>query len=247
MGSEGAHDKSGGLENRDRVAEVNRAGLGLVDEVLAEVDVGGIGGVAAVGGEGAEGFGAVAFAGGLVGGRENAAGTWPAGAEVDGADAILVGDHPHVASAHGEDGGIAPYDRGVCDRARERTGDTVADADAGRARCVTVDDPAGDLMAGGRIAGILRLDEDEERAGRVDLPGLARELTEVLRAGATPLGADDTSRLGRSLGVEMGLSLGRADGPKLGESLGSKLGKSDRVDRRPSLTPGKVSPVETRS
>ena len=72
-------------------------------------------------------------------------------------------------------------------------------------------------------------------------------IVELVQLLGTPLGADDTSRLGRSLGVEKGLSLGRSDGLKLGESLGAKLGKSDRVDRRPSLTPGKVSPVETRS
>ena len=63
------------------------AGFGFVDEVLAEVNVGRVLRIAAEGGEGAERFGAVAFAGELIGGGDRAAGAGAGGAEGNVADA----------------------------------------------------------------------------------------------------------------------------------------------------------------
>lgn len=68
-------------------ADAERAGFGFVDKVLAKVDVTGIAGVAAKCGEGAKRFGAVAFAGELVGGGDDTAATGAGGAEDDFAEA----------------------------------------------------------------------------------------------------------------------------------------------------------------
>ena len=85
-----------------RVSHAQGAGFGFVDEVLAEIHFRGVGGVATIASQGAEGFWP-AFGGELVGGGHDAARARTGGAEDDFTGAPAAGTIFGVGRAIAED------------------------------------------------------------------------------------------------------------------------------------------------